>query len=1199
MLFFTFNILESMLKYLQSKWRKGMKNIIKTVSVISLIAGVSAAEAATARVGVVGTPAARLPSIAGYVNATGTAKIGTATTTTTTTTAATLLSNSECIDNYTGCLKGADACGGDFQECTTNVLFHAQMPKCLSILSQCTSSGINDLFGTSSTTALSNIATQNSYGEVTKYTYPTDGSVLGQLITGAKIANQYDTTQCIKRYTSCLKKDSVCGGDFELCTTDTEFKKQAVACGSTLARCQSEGIIQLFGSTNTSAAPSGSSRLGAAIAEGADLAAANAVSTCYKIADQCILNACGTNPIKCMVDKSGVLAKIADAISNGSTVSQEELTQITSMTSNSDVASYVKNMCIDTIGGNKYCYATFLGNGQMPSASQLRDEDNKEEIFSEAYSSRMNSVIKQKIQDLLNKFDTKAKNKCLENIKTCAMRSCGSGLGSVCYSQVFGTNGQNTINGKATYETIKTGCEAIVNTDTNCQYAAANANNNMYTYTYSDSSVFTTLFPAYEDGGLDPIGAVAALNASLSTSYNDAAIAQMKKQCANVAVSCVKSMCGKDYVNCYRNRTDVMSNTYNTGSAGFDRSMNKVGGVLDYTIVTGLCVGTVKNADVCEEHLKIEAVKLEKDTKSSTWGDSVRGDWLGAAGSISAKENLVDVTIGCKTATQSDECDPNAIEACDYVDADGCLYDQKVTQSWVEYSLSQSATNLFQEVLMDIEKEAQAKYNAKLTKEQNVCLSNNHGGIMGASDNGSTFMWVKLKSNKVPKDYAMKGLQTKNFVASNELYGSFCRAKITIMSDDKAIQDALGEKATAYFAVGDAFTCGSWIDQKTLDSITKAVGEKARKEAGEGSAKEKATMAWSTVGGFLAGGLGGFFGMDAIQKNGGSLGGLLQGKGIKQTKANDASVQDCLSHIINANSAYDSSKSAVNSGDATKAAKSFQNAVDYANKALRAARSGGVTTDVKTFRMGSYYDNASDLTSLTTTTTTTSTTDTTTYAWNTTDKTNVEALLNNIEAVGGCGPNCKSYVAAARNSLGTTPTSATDANATIIMMNVKEAWKECNRATAGNKCADKGIVEPSLTLGVVANNGTSTTNSTPVVDATTNAKLASVLQDSAEWKDFPDNLDKLEKACDDAAAGETEEEAKSRRNKNLIAGAALGAAGAALGIGISKTALDIKYEKAENEAIKEWMEQVGEHITCYLGGEELGSYGDVISFDVE
>ena len=58
-------------------------------------------------------------------------------------------------------------------------------------------------------------------------------------------------------------------------------------------------------------------------------------------------------------------------------------------------------------------------------------------------------------------------------------------------------------------------------------------------------------------------------------------------------------------------------------------------------------------------------------------------------------------------------------------------------------------------------------------------------------------------------------------------------------------------------------------------------------------------------------------------------------------------------------------------------------------------------------------------------------------------------------------------------------------------------------------------------------------------------------------------------------------------------------AGGALGAGITASVLKAKYEKAENAAIAEWMEEIGEHIQCYLGAEELGSYGDVISFTIE
>lgn len=826
-----------------------MKHLIKTVSFMAVMTVIPGAFAATSRASVMGQATSRMPSIAGYVNP---VMIVNGSTSSGSTSASSLLSNADCIDSYTACVKGNDACGPNFEECTTNVLFHAQMPKCLSVLSQCSASGINDLFGTSSVAALSNVAEKNTYGEVVRYTYPTDGSVLGQLITGAAIANKYDAQQCVKRYTSCLKKDSVCGNDFELCTSAAEFKKQSIFCASTLARCQSDGLIELFGSTNTSAAPKSDSRIGMMIAEGAELAAVNAVSTCYKVADQCILNACGTNPAKCMENTNSALAMLADAVNNGISITDDQWNAAISMTiSNGDVNKYIRNMCQETIGGNKYCYAT-ANDGRMPTASQLTDEDNREMVFEDVYAVRMNSAMKQRLQDMLNKFDEKTKDKCVNTIKTCAMRSCGGGVGSACYALVF-TNGGGSINGDNTYDDIRLGCEAITNTDPNCQYAVASTNNTGYMYAYTDNNTFTTLFPRKSDSDADPIAVVAALNASLSSSYNDAAIAQMKKQCSNTVVSCVKSMCGKDYKNCYRNRTDIVGDTYKTDSESFNRSMNKVGGVLDYTIVTGLCVNTVKNAKVCEEHLKIESVKFQKENKKSdVWGDSVRGDWLTAASSISATDN--SVKIGCRTNT--DGCDNSIIvdaDQCGSVDEDGCMYDEEVSQDYVDYVQDVSATKLFQQVLMDLEKEAQAKYNAKLTQEQNICLGNNSGGIKGMTDMGSTFAWVKLKSNRVPAKYMQQGLKPNQFTTSNDLYGSFCRARITVVSDDMAINEKLGDKAVAYFAVGDAFECGSWIDSKTMEAIEKEV----KSGAGMAGWKKKAALAWSSVGGALLGGTAG------------------------------------------------------------------------------------------------------------------------------------------------------------------------------------------------------------------------------------------------------------------------------------------------------------------------------------------------------
>ena len=1164
-----------------------MKNIVKTLGFFAIIATFSGANAASPRASVMGaiktgSASARLPSVAGYI-VTGTATTATGTASTT----ASLLSNSECIETYSGCLKGTDVCGPGLEECTTNVLLHAKMPNCLSILGQCSASGVNDLFGTSSVTALAEVESTNSYGEVSRYRYPTDGSVLGQMVTGAKLSNMLTSDQCVKKYMKCLQKESVCGSDFELCTTNNEFKKQSINCASTLARCQGDGITELFGSTNTSAAPAATSRVGVAISEGAALAAVNAVSTCYKIADQCILNACGSNPNKCVVDANGVLAEIAEAISTGNLVANEKLATVASTLTSKDVSGYLKNACMETIGGNKYCYATFIGNGQMPTNAQLRDEDNREEIFDEAYAARMNNAMRQKVQELVNKFDAKAKNKCVETIKTCAMRNCGGGLGSVCYSQVFGSDGNNTISGKATYETIKTACESIVNTDSNCQYAAATVNNNMYTYTYTDNSVFKTLFPSYEEeGDKDPISVIGTLNSSLSSSYNTAAISQMRKQCGNVAVSCVKSLCGKDYINCYRNRTDVMSNTYDTGAAGFDKSMNKVGGVLDYTIVTGLCIGTVKNADVCEEHLKIEAFKLKSDdSQKSSWGSGgVRDTWLGAAGSISAKRQDSNVVIGCKTKTVSDMCDQSTIEACGYMDEDGCLYDQEVTETWDEYSISQSAENLFQEVLMDIEKEAQAKYNAKLTKEQNVCLQNNAGGIMGNKDNGSTFMWVKLKSNKVPKNYAMKGLTTNQFVASNDLYGSFCRAKITIVSDDKKIQDNLGGDAVAYFAVGDAFTCGSWISEATLNNISKAVGKEARKAAGEGSDADWYKKLWYTLGGTAVGGVGGFIGMDAIQKKGGTLGGLLNPNKNEYTKTEEKNEagKTCNNELDKANEAYGRFVLYNDNDTSAQKYKEYQDAVDHANKAMRSARNAGANVAGIEFPVINGYTAAQAEVKGE-------------WEWKDTTKNTINnKYIDVIKKSKYCDTGCDPYINAAKVKL--MDGAPSDKQGTTEIEEIKTNIETAANAVA-TKAKDSNDTEVSDQFTALA---TSIKTENFEINQTKEPKAAVEAQSfnlASAKATFPTNVSKLRDICTEMET--SKEDTSGRRNRNLVAGGVGALAGGLLGYGITKNVLDVKYEKAENAAIAEWLQEVGSHIHCYLGGEELGSYGDVISFDID
>ena len=877
-----------------------MNLLKKTVGFMAVFCVIPAAIALTARPSVVGTASSRLPTMTAYINAVSSS--GSSST-------SNLLDNVECIDAYTACLKGGDACGANFEECTTKVLFHAQMPKCLSTLAQCSASGVNALFGTSSTTALSNVASRNEHDEVTDYTYPTDGSVLGQMITGAAISNMYDTSDCVRRYTSCLQRDNVCGSDFELCTTNTEFRKQMVFCDSTLARCQAAGKIELFGSTSTTTNPTSDSRVGIMIAEGAALAAVNAVSTCYTVVDQCILNACAANPYKCIADSSQRAVKLVDAINSGVLADTPSAILVSAVdtVSNSSVQSYIKNSCLDTIGGNKYCYATFLGNGMMPTSSQLSDADNQEDIFAEAYSARMNDSMRARLNDLIEDFDTDAKEKCSETISSCVMRVCGGGNGAACYSLVHG-NVDKSINNDAVYDEIQTGCAAIVNTDPYCQYAAQNpTSTGTYTYAYNQADTFATLFPEYDDNGDDPIGVIASLNASLATSYSDAAIAQMRTQCENVAKSCVKSMCGDEYTNCYRNRTDIYSSLTNTGTTSFDNSMNKVGGVLDYTVVLGLCMDTVKNASVCQEHLAIETAKMNIADKNQTasWGSSssVRQGWVDAGSSVT----LSTVTSDQVQATDFDgnplcRADDGSQGVCNAVTASGQIYDEPVYITYNTYAQNLAVESLFSTLLYDIEKEAQAIYNSKLTQEQNMCLASNAGGLLAKNDTGATFMWAKLRSNRVPDDYTVMGLERNNFVASNDLYGSFCAVKVTMQSDDTRIQTAMkdAEWGTAYFAVGDTFSCGSWIPAEDLEEIANAVAADATADK---AASQRRTRTWLGVLGGLGGALGGAYLGKGIA-DGSILGGLTGKKTSGNTKTSALNRVAAIERIISNPSVY-------------------------------------------------------------------------------------------------------------------------------------------------------------------------------------------------------------------------------------------------------------------------------------------------------
>lgn len=291
------------------------------------------------------------------------------------------------------------------------------------------------------------------------------------------------------------------------------------------------------------------------------------------------------------------------------------------------------------------------------------------------------------------------------------------------------------------------------------------------------------------------------------------------------------------------------------------------------------------------------------DVNVPGWGGytDVASAWGGTA-NYTSTESEEEIETGLCTSNTSDVCMSKESQECGYVDEEYCYYGVKETVSIKNYKLQLATDTLFRQVLNEIEKDAQAQYNAKLTLEQNMCRNANNGGIMGRNDMASTYMWVKLKSRRVPKNYSVNGLKENEFDKSNDLYGSFCRARVTVQSDDPAIQRYIQENkntknwTTAYFAVGDVFTCGSWIAQEDLEKIaTRVACEKAQKEGkvksvadceskGTDSIGLTTGQKWATAASGIGSAILGGVGMDLLQSRTG-LGGLLStDKGINENE---------------------------------------------------------------------------------------------------------------------------------------------------------------------------------------------------------------------------------------------------------------------------------------------------------------------------
>ena len=1122
----------------------------KTISLLAVFSIIPAAWAVTARPGAISATSGaltataangasrRLPVSTGYRllsgNIVGTATTAPATTTSSSSSVASL-DDVECVEEYTSCITGEDACGSDFEECTTNVLFHAQMPDCTSTLMQCTPNGIANLFGINNINNLSAAASTDEDGRITEFVYPTADSIIGQKIIAAEIDNRYSTEQCARNYTRCLERDDVCGANFELCTSAKEFKRQALYCDSKLARCQAEGVKHMFGSAERYATIDDVKETkikGGIIADrisaGADYVANNALDACYKVVDNCFAKACTANPFRCLEGTSVGKLKNAQMVSDGGNGSGEiELNNLyggdeTAKLNSSQINRYLRTSCADTIGLNASCQ--MIVNGKKATAKQLKDQDEKEDIIDTVYAGMYNdrlSRIQSIVQGLAQEFDSNAKQKCVDTIQECAIRSCGGGSGAACYKKVMsGTGETKSIAVGTAYSDIKTGCSAAVNSNPYCLYAksaAGESDSTVYSYSFTSDDAFSTLVPDHSSGtnAGDPIGAVATINAALFSTYNEAGLARMKNECASAARGCVKALCGKDYESCYRNRTDVYSSITETDSVAYDNSMNKVGGVLDYTIILGLCADTVKNNDSCQEHLAIEKINIVNDAENTTaqWGgaSSVRSGWYDAG---KGQKEIYTQQVQAKDENGNLLCTNSHGETgiCYTANSNNELYSEPLMQSFETYRDTAATNTLFKELVQDMEKEAQGIYNAKLTKLQNMCIGSNNGGIMGAKDMSAAYKWVKLSGKKIPENYTSFGLQDKDIKASNDLYGSFCAVRVSLYSEDQTIRDALNGvlkernedlyegrysdganislSNSRYFAVGDPIVCGGWLTGAEIEKIASVVEAKAREQKKDEQPKNM--RGWMTTLGALGLGTGGMFLGDAIEKGtvGSSFTGIANTK--KKGEQNGKLMKECQGYIQKAVSAV------------SKDGKGYDNidkVSDYINKANESLASANV--DTIDFDDVGYN------------------------AW----KSAVDAYCETKN-----GDKCTKYK------------EATDGTASTAASTLRE-----NLGKAKNDLC-----------------------------------IAAIKESCGEGYKY----DEEKKEC---VKEKNETEWKGKVSGAIVG--AVG--GGVLGYTITDAILDAQLDKAGNEAYKAFMDAIGSKIECRIGSEMVGSYGQIIETSME
>ncbi len=681
-----------------------------------------------------------------------------------------------------------------------------------------------------------------------------------------------DAARCVSMYIdgagACMRQDNTCGENFELCTTEREFNRVRIMCQDVLARCPADAIKSIFGNSVTvtprremcdgesklvgrtfspaltwvegdtgGLAVAQNSMVDLAIKAGANWAAGNAVTVCKKKADACIRRACEENPWKCMQNDTelsdndlAIMRSYTQAMSvaarAGSDVFQRFVTNMAWGESN--VKAYLSEQCEEEIGSNRQCYIV-AGMGEKPTDADLMDSYNHRAVFNDIFYSGAGARLRGndiKIKEWTAQSALTTFEKCSDAIRTCSVNTCGDGSLARCYVRSRNAKGEvdirnNTLVGSHT--NIVLNCKKAIETDQNCVDVfggvdAAGAE-------VKPEKVWEAVWDK------DKTGAVAKLNQDLVAAFSAGRLMANETACMVATQACIVGQCGDRYQRCFRNRGDVYSDVTNvegTGNdAAFNRSMNKVTGILDRTIIVGLCASEINNIKACKDHMEAEAARKENTATKvgNSWGShEISSDnWW----SQSASMNNAWTGVGSLTATQGDTLQYNS------VDADGnnlctstvagctevkgpcnkavrlsltkvCIPTEPVLEDLITFTLKQAENTLFSRAVELEERNAQAIFNAELTEQQTMCVDSMNQ--FGRAD--PVFQWSLLPTRINTADYIINGFgeSLRPCGNNNTLQDCFCGVRMTIESSGNGVLTFnTGDGATGRIALGDIF----------------------------------------------------------------------------------------------------------------------------------------------------------------------------------------------------------------------------------------------------------------------------------------------------------------------------------------------------------------------------------------------------------